>query len=110
MVVTSEFIAVSRPAASAVLLLCETEQPDPPCRCYDRAEDDAMTWKDKMEIGLKNDAPFRKDNLAPDQVHGPEIESGPGRSPVIPEAQEDHERAADRVQEDELKHPARTTE
>jgi hypothetical protein len=22
-----------------------------------------MTWKDKLEIGLKDDAPFRKDNL-----------------------------------------------
>jgi len=109
-VVTSEFIAVSRPAASAVLLLCETEQPEPPCRCYDRAEDDAMTWKDKMEIGLKNDAPFRKDNLAPDQVHGPEIESGPGRSPVIPEAEEDREHAANQAQEDERTDPAPKTE
>ena len=61
-----------------------------------------MTWKDKLEIGLKNDAPFRKDNLTPDQVHGPEIESGPGRSPVIPEARHDREHAADRVQEDAL--------
>ena len=59
-----------------------------------------MTWKDKLEIGLKNDAPFRKDNLAPDQVHGPEIESGPGRSPVIPEAQHDREQAADPLKDD----------
>jgi len=22
-----------------------------------------MTWKDKLEIGLKEDAPYRKDNL-----------------------------------------------
>lgn len=45
-----------------------------------------MTWKDKLEIGLKNDAPFRKDNLPEDQVRGPEIPAGPGRSPIIPAA------------------------
>ena len=48
-----------------------------------------MTWKDKLEIGLKEDAPFRKDNLPEDQVRGPEVPSGPGRSPVIPAARED---------------------
>ena len=48
-----------------------------------------MTWKDKLEIGLKEDAPFRKDNLPADQVRGPEAPSGPGRSPVIPAARED---------------------
>lgn len=48
-----------------------------------------MTWKDKLEIGLKKDAPFRKDNLPEDQVRGPEIPAGPGRSPVIPAAVED---------------------
>jgi hypothetical protein len=45
-----------------------------------------MTWKDKLEIGLKEDAPFRKDNLPDDQVRGPEIPSGPGRSPEMPAA------------------------
>jgi hypothetical protein len=48
-----------------------------------------MTWKDKLEIGLKNDAPFRKDNLPDAQVRGPEIPAGPGRSPIIPAAIED---------------------
>lgn len=48
-----------------------------------------MTWKDKAEIGLKEDAQFRKDNLPPDQVRGPEIPSGPGRSPEIPMARKD---------------------
>lgn len=48
-----------------------------------------MTWKDKLEIGLKEDAPFRKDNLPEDQVRGPEIPAGPGRSPVIPAAVDD---------------------
>ena len=48
-----------------------------------------MTWKDKLEIGLKEDAPFRKDNLPEDQVRGPEIPAGPGRSPVIPAARKD---------------------
>ena len=48
-----------------------------------------MTWKDKLEIGLKEDARFRKDNLPEDQVRGPEVPAGPGRSPVIPAARED---------------------
>lgn len=48
-----------------------------------------MTWKDKLELGLKNDAPFRKDNLPESQVRGPEIPAGPGRSPIIPAAIED---------------------
>jgi hypothetical protein len=48
-----------------------------------------MTWKDKLEIGLKNDAPFRKDNLPESQVRGPEIPAGPGRSPIIPAAIDD---------------------
>ena len=29
-----------------------------------------MTLKDKLEIGLKEDAPFRKDNLPENQVRG----------------------------------------
>ena len=48
-----------------------------------------MTWRDKLELGLKEDAPFRKDNLPPSQVRGPEIPTGPGRSPEIPMARED---------------------
>lgn len=48
-----------------------------------------MTWRDKLEIGLKEDAPYRKDNLPPSQVRGPEIPNGPGRSPEIPMARED---------------------
>jgi hypothetical protein len=48
-----------------------------------------MTWKDKLELGLKNDAPHRKDNLTPDEIRGPEVPSGPGRSPVIPAAADD---------------------
>src|ERR1044071_718302 len=45
-----------------------------------------MTWKDKLEIGLKEDAPYRKDNLPDQQVRGPEIPAGEGRSPVVPAA------------------------
>ena len=45
-----------------------------------------MTWKDKLEIGLKPDAPHRKDNLPEQDVRGPEIDAGEGRSPVIPAA------------------------
>ena len=50
-----------------------------------------MTWRDKLEIGLKEDAPYRKDNLPPSQVRGPEIPTGPGRSPEIPMARDDHD-------------------
>lgn len=48
-----------------------------------------MTWKDKLEIGLKEDAPFRKDNLPQEEIQGPQISSGPGRSPEIPLARGD---------------------
>jgi hypothetical protein len=48
-----------------------------------------MTWKDKLELGLKPDAPFRKDNLPEQQVRGPEVPAGSGRSPVVPAAVED---------------------
>ena len=48
-----------------------------------------MTWKDKLELGLKEDAAFRKDNLPPRQVRGPEKPAGPGRSPEIPMARND---------------------
>ena len=50
-----------------------------------------MTWRDKLEIGLKEDAPYRKDNLPESQVRGPEIPSGPGRSPEIPAARADRD-------------------
>jgi hypothetical protein len=45
-----------------------------------------MTWRDKLEIGLKKDAEFREDNLPAFEVDGPVKASGPGRSPVVPEA------------------------
>ena len=48
-----------------------------------------MTIKDKLEIGLKEDAPYRKDNLPENQVRGPEVPAGSGRSPEIPRARED---------------------
>jgi hypothetical protein len=50
-----------------------------------------MTWRDKLEIGLTDDASFRKDNLPDEQVRGPEIPMGKGRSPEIPEARKDAE-------------------
>lgn len=53
-----------------------------------------MTWKDKLEIGLKDDAPYRKDNLPDDQVRGPEEPAGPGRSGEVPEARHDAEAKA----------------
>ena len=39
-----------------------------------------MTWRDKLEIGLKEDAPYRKDNLPESEIRGPEIPTGPGQS------------------------------
>jgi hypothetical protein len=54
-----------------------------------------MTLKDKLEIGLKEDAPFRKDNLPEGQVRGPEMESGPGRSAGVPASREDRSIVAD---------------
>ena len=48
-----------------------------------------MTWKDNLEIGLKEDAPFRKDNLPESQKSpgGPETKPGdPTRSAVDPKA------------------------
>jgi len=48
-----------------------------------------MTLKDKLEIGLKEDAQVRKDNLPERQVRGPEVDAGPGRSPAIPAAEDD---------------------
>ena len=58
-----------------------------------------MTLKDKLEIGLKEDAPYRKDNLPDDQVRGPEIPAGPGRSPEIPLARGD--KSSERVTEND---------
>lgn len=54
-----------------------------------------MTLRDNLEIGLKKDAPFRKDNLPDEQVRGPEIPAGPGRSPIIPAAEADAEQSAE---------------
>jgi hypothetical protein len=46
----------------------------------------AMTWKDKLEIGLKDDAPFRRDNLPEfQQTDGPENPDAE-RSPEEPGA------------------------
>jgi hypothetical protein len=45
-----------------------------------------MTLKDKLEIGLKVDAPYGKDNVPASEIHGPELPAGPGRSPEIPVA------------------------
>ena len=54
-----------------------------------------MTWRDKLEIGLKEDAPFRKDNLPASEVRGPETPKGPGRSPEIPMARDDENEVLD---------------
>jgi hypothetical protein len=65
-----------------------------------------MTWKDKLELGLKNDAPFRKDNLPEKEVHGPEVPAGPGRSPVVVDAVVEHdEKKRKEIEEAEEKLP-----
>ena len=47
-----------------------------------------MTWKDKLEIGLKDDAPFRRDNLPDFQKTGEDAPEDPeaDRSPEEPGA------------------------
>jgi hypothetical protein len=67
-----------------------------------------MTWRDKLEIGLKDDAPFRRDNLPDFQIHedGPASQPGdPTRSPEEPGAREsandDMQADAERVRFDD---------
>jgi hypothetical protein len=48
-----------------------------------------MTWRDTLESGLKEDAPYRKGTRPDTQISGPEIPAGPGRSPDIPMARGD---------------------
>ena len=63
-----------------------------------------MTIKDKLEIGLKEDAPFRRDNLPEGEVRGPQQPAGPDRSPVIPAARVEAARKAKRgpTQDDDV--------
>jgi hypothetical protein len=54
-----------------------------------------MTWKDKLEIGLKDDAPFRRDNVPEfQQEPGTETPHEPDRSPEQPGARDDARAAA----------------
>jgi len=50
-----------------------------------------MSLKDKLEIGLKPDAPYRKDNLPDFQQDDPacEVAATPGDSPALHEARKD---------------------
>lgn len=50
-----------------------------------------MTWRDKLEIGLKENAAYRKDNLPTSEVSGPELAQGPGRSAEIPRARDEQD-------------------
>ena len=43
-----------------------------------------MTWKGKLDIGLKEDAPYPKDNLPAGEIQSPEQPAGPCRSPETP--------------------------
>ena len=51
-----------------------------------------MTWKDKLEIGLKDDAPFRRDNL-PDFQKADE-----GAAPEDPETERSPEEPGARAE------------
>lgn len=50
-----------------------------------------MSLKDKLEIGLKPDAPFRRDNLPDFQQHDEACKEGatPGESPEVEQARAD---------------------
>jgi hypothetical protein len=50
-----------------------------------------MSLKDKLEIGLKPDAPYRKDNLPDFQQDDPACEVGatPGETPSVERARKD---------------------
>jgi len=62
-----------------------------------------MTLKDKLEIGLKDDAQYRKDNLPERQIRGPEIPTGEGRSPEVPMARGDHNIVDDKETDEQPK-------
>ena len=71
-----------------------------------------MTWKDKLEIGLKEDAPFRRDNLPYFQKDpdGPDTRpDDPTRSPVEPGAREAAQAAQDTHELGPLEPVAETT-
>jgi len=68
-----------------------------------------MTWKDKLEIGLKDDAAFRRDNLPDTQKdpEGPAKKPGdPTRSPEEPGARE-AARIANRIEKLRTEHAER---
>jgi hypothetical protein len=48
-----------------------------------------MTWRDKLALGPKENAVYRKENLPPRQIRGIEVPCAPGRSPEIPQARRD---------------------
>jgi hypothetical protein len=60
------------------------EQYDDQCHSCLGPDGGAMTWRDKLEIGLKENASYRKDNLPLSEVIGPELPQGAGRSAEIP--------------------------
>jgi hypothetical protein len=74
-----------------------------------------MTWKDKLEIGLKDDAPFRRDNLPEFQQTGAEPPEEPeaDRSPEEPGARAEAARESLAVKKQRgrrgAKRPRRTT-
>jgi hypothetical protein len=55
-----------------------------------------MSLKDKLEIGLKPDAPYRPDNLPDFQVNDPACREGatPGKTAAVEQAREECDDAA----------------
>jgi hypothetical protein len=64
-----------------------------------------MSLKDKLEIGLKPDAPFRRDNLPEFQQDDEDCKQGatPGQSPEVEQARADCEKSPDTEKGEPLK-------
>lgn len=64
-----------------------------------------MTLKDKLEIGLKPDAPYRQDNLPEAQQDEPECIVGavPGDDPDVDEARKACDQPEDLKKDDQKK-------
>jgi len=77
-----------------------------------RAEGAPMTWKDKLEIGLKDDAAFRRDNLPEFQKseHGRDKKAGDDtRSREEPGARREAARQAGPAEVNPSRRPARAS-
>jgi hypothetical protein len=57
----------------------------------------AMTWRDKLGIRLKGDAPVLKDSLPQEPVRGLELSNGSGHPSDTPLARDEHSGLTGRV-------------